>query len=119
ADDRTRETLAWLLGRVDESRTLDARAENILKAAPLIPDPSGDFASAAAFETELEQSRPVYFATERYVKGSYPEPCALLTHEHVRHDRLLPHRNRQDVVEIVRRRQRAAENRAQWEAQIE
>lgn len=96
---------------------LDEDARGAMETMPLFPGPSGERWSIAQIRAHTKNGRSLYIATRAHPKGSYPEPTVLINDESLRWAKLLPGNRREDVEPIVRKNQRAAENRLAWESQ--
>ncbi len=123
------ELLAWETKTLAETGELPARAvlrelltapglhpkaRDLLAEAPLLPGPGGEWVRLSALEAEARQGRPIHIAFESFPRGSYPEP-AVLWESGAAWRELIRKHLRQDVAELVARRRRAAEARADWE----
>ncbi|MBL8950732.1 MAG: hypothetical protein JNK82_08155, partial [Myxococcaceae bacterium] len=113
----SQEVRAQLAKRLREDEKLDPKARALIETMPLFPGPSGERWSIAALKGHTKNGRPLFTATTRHPKGSYPNHTVLLDAETLEWEALLPQGKREDVAALVRRNQRAAENKLRWESQ--
>jgi hypothetical protein len=112
--DTLRARVAW---RLMHARDLDEQTTRVLRRVPLFRGPAGELLPLEVLDEAVKSRGRLNVANAPYPKGSYPEPTVLLGAEARQWEPLLPGSKREDVWAVVRRNQRAAENKLQWEAQ--
>jgi hypothetical protein len=90
--------------------SVSARSLRLLEAAPLLPQPAGDWTSIAVIREELRRGRPLRVTGERLPRELYDPPVVLLDPRAYPYQRLLPataFHQLAPVAELQRRRDAA------------